>query len=536
MLPTTVSKHNHQQKQQQHVHGTGELQQAPVYKVPINIINNGNSSNSSTSDYTTVTVRSAYNDALSLSAKYAATQDYNQLPPWPEGNPTTKIHHPQHQHQHQHPQKNQSQSRKRYHAVLSLAARLVVFAGLITYCIWLVQPKMSTTPILERDTNIALRVACNVNVSHMNDNIDNGDSNSSSSGVGRNNRNGGVVGSYAGGGGGGGGKDPEFAAESQLRVGIFVAYGQSNSDCFGELGYRTQHPARVLQYYNHQTYELTEPGMLGATGRAGCAWSRLGDRLINDPNNNYNAVIFATCGVGGAAIHELVPGATTYSTLTRPYDHLVQTIHELQEQYGHVDGILYHQGESNNADGDPSLYSKHLRFLAQSLSEDVGGDGSSIGDSGGGGGGGGGGSGGGASGDDGSGASASTSAVFANTTNCNPDAHGTIAMYVSQATICGGDADSELAHEQHVVGRIGSSSAGGWMAAAGVNTGLMTGRGGGDRGKGLESALVIRPGPNTDSLGFEYRHDQCHFNMQGLDNVARLWHDALSATALHYTA
>eukprot|EP00729_Bicosta_minor_P019935 gene19935-22064_t len=377
MLPTTVSKHNHQQKQQQHVHGTGELQQAPVYKVPINIINNGNSSNSSTSDYTTVT----------------------------------------HQHQHQHPQKNQSQSRKRYHAVLSLAARLVVFAGLITYCIWLVQPKMSTTPILEH---------------------------------------------------------PEFAAESQLRVGIFVAYGQSNSDCFGELGYRTQHPARVLQYYNHQTYELTEPGMLGATGRAGCAWSRLGDRLINDPNNNYNAVIFATCGVGGAAIHELVPGATTYSTLTRPYDHLVQTIHELQEQYGHVDGILYHQGESNNADGDPSF----------------------------------------------------TSAVFANTTNCNPDAHGTIAMYVSQATICGGDADSELAHEQHVVGRIGSSSAGGWMAAAGVNTGLMTGRGGGDRGKGLESALVIRPGPNTDSLGFEYRHDQCHFNMQGLDNVARLWHDA----------
>jgi len=55
---------------------------------------------------------------------------------------------------------------------------------------------------------------------------------------------------------------------SGSRVGIFVAYGQSNSDCFGSTGYTTKHPGRVLQFFDGKTYEYKEP-MLGASGRKG---------------------------------------------------------------------------------------------------------------------------------------------------------------------------------------------------------------------------------------------------------------------------
>jgi hypothetical protein len=36
-------------------------------------------------------------------------------------------------------------------------------------------------------------------------------------------------------------------------------------------------------------------------------------------------------------------------------------------------------------------------------------------------------------------------------------------------------------------------------------------------------------GPDTDSLGFEYRYDGCHFSTEGLDAAARLWLAALTA-------
>jgi len=38
----------------------------------------------------------------------------------------------------------------------------------------------------------------------------------------------------------------------------------------------------------------------------------------------------------------------------------------------------------------------------------------------------------------------------------------------------------------------------------------------------------IYSGPNTDTLGFEYRYDGCHFADAGLDAAARLWLEALT--------
>jgi hypothetical protein len=39
----------------------------------------------------------------------------------------------------------------------------------------------------------------------------------------------------------------------------------------------------------------------------------------------------------------------------------------------------------------------------------------------------------------------------------------------------------------------------------------------------------LRLGPDTDTLGAEYRHDKCHFSGAGLDRAAAMWGDALAA-------
>jgi len=43
----------------------------------------------------------------------------------------------------------------------------------------------------------------------------------------------------------------------------------------------------------------------------------------------------------------------------------------------------------------------------------------------------------------------------------------------------------------------------------------------------VDSQNGIFAGPNTDDLGESSRFDQCHFSSKGLDEAARLWHQAL---------
>ena len=58
---------------------------------------------------------------------------------------------------------------------------------------------------------------------------------------------------------------------------------------------------------------------------------------------------------------------------------------------------------------------------------------------------------------------------------------------------------------------------------------------GSDKGEGVRAAqrsvvdhsLRILPGPDTDQLGSEFRHDGCHFNAEGGERVAELWYQAL---------
>ena len=45
----------------------------------------------------------------------------------------------------------------------------------------------------------------------------------------------------------------------------------------------------------------------------------------------------------------------------------------------------------------------------------------------------------------------------------------------------------------------------------------------------VNTSVWFYEGPDTDDLGEDYRHDNCHFNEAGVDEVALRWYNILAA-------
>lgn len=121
------------------------------------------------------------------------------------------------------------------------------------------------------------------------------------------------------------------------RLGVFVGYGQSNSDCCGSDPNPTlAHGDSIFNYHadgDGATYVYREP-MLGAFCPLSCPYGKIGNALIE--SGLYDEVVFATAGMPGAPI-ALINGEDPAA----PYfDYLVNTYQGMAERYGKVDGIL----------------------------------------------------------------------------------------------------------------------------------------------------------------------------------------------------
>lgn len=117
---------------------------------------------------------------------------------------------------------------------------------------------------------------------------------------------------------------------------VFIVYGQSNTANSGQIGYKNTE--KVHMFLNGKSYKYQEPS-LGATGRDGNVWGRLGDKLIKK-NSKIDNVYFALAGWGGKSIQEL-----NHS----PYiDLYFSHIKNVLKSFGKIDGILFQQGEANN--------------------------------------------------------------------------------------------------------------------------------------------------------------------------------------------
>jgi hypothetical protein len=151
-----------------------------------------------------------------------------------------------------------------------------------------------------------------------------------------------------------------FQTPTKERIGVFVAYGQSNSECCGEAGYNASD--NVFQHWAGSTYKYAEP-MLGSVCRAGCVWGRVADILIQ--NDVYDQVVLMTCGVAGYTIAQLAGHGASIDAIGC----LASAQIDLNRTFGHVDGIFFHKGESNNR-YETSTYRGHFDSIVETLGPD----------------------------------------------------------------------------------------------------------------------------------------------------------------------
>ncbi|MFK8029013.1 MAG: sialate O-acetylesterase [Gammaproteobacteria bacterium] len=116
---------------------------------------------------------------------------------------------------------------------------------------------------------------------------------------------------------------------------VFVTYGQSNSINAGQLGYETSNA--VYMFLNGSTYKYQDPAV-GGTGTNGSVWGRVGDRLVEKGYGR--SIVFVSTGWGGASIKDL--------TFDHPFEFFEKQVKSVISEYGKIDGILFHQGESNH--------------------------------------------------------------------------------------------------------------------------------------------------------------------------------------------
>ena len=135
-------------------------------------------------------------------------------------------------------------------------------------------------------------------------------------------------------------------------TGIYLTYGQSNSTNGGELGYIVRN--EVYQFILGSTFDYKDPS-LGVNGDGGSVWGMVGDKLIE--SEFHNKVIFANSGYGGKRMTDLKEGGY--------FNFLVFNYIQLMKKYGRVDGILFHQGESdNNSEGIKNYYNDFSEFIS----------------------------------------------------------------------------------------------------------------------------------------------------------------------------
>ncbi|GMH72450.1 hypothetical protein TL16_g05918 [Triparma laevis f. inornata] len=146
------------------------------------------------------------------------------------------------------------------------------------------------------------------------------------------------------------------------RLGVFVGYGQSNSDCCGSgPNPEVLSGNSIFNFYagsNGSTFEYEEP-MLGAYCRGSCPYLKVGNGLIEA--GGFDEVVFSTAGMPGAPLGSLNGGLEEYPW----FGFLVESYLGMKEKYGKVDGILFHQGESNV--GLSSTYENEFDLFLENL-------------------------------------------------------------------------------------------------------------------------------------------------------------------------
>jgi hypothetical protein len=102
-------------------------------------------------------------------------------------------------------------------------------------------------------------------------------------------------------------------------------------------------------FHNDKLYAYTEP-MAGSSQSSGCMWGNVARHLGGDH-------VMAVCGCTSSTVKELYNGR----------QHFITTLLGLVQMFGRVDGVIYHQGESDY--GSMDNYTHTLLRLKQAADE-----------------------------------------------------------------------------------------------------------------------------------------------------------------------
>lgn len=223
--------------------------------------------------------------------------------------------------------------------------------------------------------------------------------------------------------------DLDYHKDSSL---VFITYGQSNAANSGELKSQIQPHKNVYMVFNENIYKYKDPS-LGSDGIGNSVWGLLGEKLVFQNNEEVKNVFFTNTAVGGEKIENLISSEFEY--LTFFLNQFKMTLKKFEK----VDGILFHQGESNRY--NIKSYQKSFMTFIDSVR--------SV---------------------------------------------SNVPIYLSLASYCNGSFNNKLLQIQNNL---------------------------------IENNENILRGPNSDILGSEFRHDDCHFNEEGLIQLANLWSEAI---------
>ena len=139
------------------------------------------------------------------------------------------------------------------------------------------------------------------------------------------------------------------------KLGVIVAFGQSNSANYAEHLYKPNELKNIINYFDGKCYLARSP-LLGADGAKGEWISLTANNLVE--KGVYNKVIILSSGIGATSIKRWAKG----NDLNKMF---IEVISSLSKKYIITD-IIWHQGES-----DKQTHGKVYKYYFETLLESI---------------------------------------------------------------------------------------------------------------------------------------------------------------------
>lgn len=142
------------------------------------------------------------------------------------------------------------------------------------------------------------------------------------------------------------------------RTAVLLVLGQSNAANHAGQRYRSEHGARVLNFYGNRCFVAASP-LLGSTDARGEYWTRLGNLLI--ASKKLDTVVIAPLAFSGSEVARWARGGDLNALL-------IETAKQLREAGYRVTDVLWDQGELDYVMGTSTdAYREQLLSMVDTL-------------------------------------------------------------------------------------------------------------------------------------------------------------------------